>query len=256
MNFEAVASIYDKGRPNYPKEMFADLEKIGALQAPLKSNITCLEIGSGSGQATAQLLPYVSGIACVEPGKAMCRILREKFSNENKVNINNNDFESHVSDLKYQLVFAGNSLHWIYPDVAYRKISNFLCSGGWLVAAWNMPQLSDLVIKLASTIISPHDPEFDIPVVRSETAEYFASGFEDFSVNRGFESCQHRSYHSQRIISAENMSNLIWSYVGVAAMSKDSIASVLKELQNCLGNVEPSELKVNDTFIMGCGQKA
>lgn len=251
MIFDAVASIYDAGRPGYPEAMFNDLLSLGALG--LQEN-NCLEIGSGSGQATRQLLDYVSSVECVEPGESMCAMLRQHFQGNPRVNIHRSELESFQSAREFSFVFAGNSLHWIQPDLAYDKIEALLAEEAWFTGVWNMPRFSQLVYGFMQDLILPHDKEFSIPVAGEFEVDYFAQGFADFK-KRGFRSCAHFTYENRRVIAPLALRNLIWSYINVTGMSVATQEELFARTLKGFEEFEPNELWVDDTFMMGCGKK-
>lgn len=252
MIFDAVASAYQEGRPSYPDVMYQDLQTLGAL--PKHPSGNCLEIGGGCGQATGDLITYVDSIDCVEPGPSMCAQLRANLGNIPSINLIESDFETAKISDQYDLIFAGNSLHWIEKELAFRKIKQYLKHGGWLVGAWNMPELSPRVYTSAEEVISPLFPLFSIPSVNPEHHNYFAEGVKDFST-RGFRSCQQRTYSVDRLMGVKPMTQLIWSYVDVQQMTDVEQETTRYDLMRSLQGMPKDELWVRDVFFVAMGQR-
>ncbi len=253
MIFDAVASAYNEGRPSNPEVMYCDLVDLGAL--PKTTSSGCLEIGSGCGQATRDLRRYFKQIDCIEPGSAMCTQLRADFGHLPDIEIFESDFETVQLSSQYELIFAGNSLHWIEKELAFHKIKKLLKQGGWLVGAWNLPRLSPAVYSAAEAIISPMFPEFSIPTVGPDHGLRFSEGISDLST-RGFTACQQRAYKLDRLIDAKTMTQLIWSYVSVHQTSLAEREATHTSLRNALQGIPPKELWVQDVFFVGMGQIA
>ncbi|MET9896863.1 methyltransferase domain-containing protein [Streptomyces sp. NPDC006465] len=62
--FNEVPEIYDRVRPGYPDELFADLAAVTGMDE--RSSV--LEVGCGTGQATRSLAALGCPVTAVEPG--------------------------------------------------------------------------------------------------------------------------------------------------------------------------------------------
>ncbi|GAA4625673.1 hypothetical protein GCM10023196_030740 [Actinoallomurus vinaceus] len=70
--FNEVAELYDRVRPRYPDEMFADLATITGMN----EWSSVLEVGCGTGQATRSLAAFGCTVTAIEPGTQMAVLLR------------------------------------------------------------------------------------------------------------------------------------------------------------------------------------
>ena len=86
--FETVAALYDRVRPTYPDELFAELAR------SIRSGGRILEIGPGTGQATLPLAERGFEIVALELGAELAAFAREKLARFPKVEIVNAEFES------------------------------------------------------------------------------------------------------------------------------------------------------------------
>src|SRR5712671_3675150 len=68
--FDEVPELYDRVRPAYPDELFADLVAITGMDR--RSPV--LEVGCGTGQATRSLAALGCRVPAIEPGAGMAAI--------------------------------------------------------------------------------------------------------------------------------------------------------------------------------------
>lgn len=136
-SFDAAAQLYDDARPGYPEQM---VDAVYAY-AQLPAGARALEIGAGTGQATAQFAWRGIAVHAVEPGAAMADFIREKFDGSGlDVTVQTADLESAVLEpAAYDLVFASTSWHWLTPGVRWQLVSRTIKPGGTLAAFWNIP---------------------------------------------------------------------------------------------------------------------
>ena len=74
-HFDEIVANYDRMRPEYPGELFRDVIK---FSGPGKSK-KALEIGAGTGKATAPFLSAGYNVTAVEIGANMAGFLRERY---------------------------------------------------------------------------------------------------------------------------------------------------------------------------------
>jgi SAM-dependent methyltransferase len=99
-----------------------------------------LEIGAGTGKATAAFAARGIPVLALEPSEAMARIARRNCAEYPGVRIEVTDFERlRPADERYPLIYAGQSWHWIAPEVRYARAREALAGGGVLAAFWNRP---------------------------------------------------------------------------------------------------------------------
>lgn len=126
--------MYDEARPGYPSSVIEDIIRISEIV----DGGRVLDIGCGSGRATILFGKRGYQIIGVDLSKELVAIARQKSSEHQKVSYYVGEFE-HV-DLpsgKFDLITAGQALHWIEPEVGYNRIFNLLKESGTLAAFWN-----------------------------------------------------------------------------------------------------------------------
>lgn len=136
-SFDAAAQLYDDFRPGYPEQ----LVDVVLAYAQAEPGARALEIGAGTGQATAQFAWRGIAVHAVEPGAAMADVIREKFDGADlDVTVETADLETaSLEPDSFDLVFASTSWHWLTPGVRWTIVADTLRPGGTFAAFWNIP---------------------------------------------------------------------------------------------------------------------
>jgi SAM-dependent methyltransferase len=134
--FGSIAEHYDRHRPKYPNAMWDDLFSYADL-----TRATVLEVGCGTGLATAELAQHEFDITAIDADPRMLEVARRRRLPG--VTFIPKRFEEHHGGA-YDLIFAGSSWHWVDPDRGPAHAASLLNPGGVLAVAWNIPTLSDL----------------------------------------------------------------------------------------------------------------
>ncbi|WSX32685.1 methyltransferase domain-containing protein [Streptomyces sp. NBC_00984] len=87
--FNEVPELYDRVRPGYPDELFADLGAITGMDE--RSSV--LEVGCGTGQATRTLAALGCSVTAVEPGTDMAALARQRIASFHNVEVETSTFE-------------------------------------------------------------------------------------------------------------------------------------------------------------------
>ena len=87
--FDEDPELYDRVRPGYPAELFADLCSITGLDG--RSSV--LEVGCGTGQATRDLASLGCSVTAVERGPGMAAVASERLRDFSNVEIEVSAFE-------------------------------------------------------------------------------------------------------------------------------------------------------------------
>lgn len=149
--FNEVPELYDRVRPAYPDQLFADLVAITGMDR--RSSV--LEVGCGTGQATRSLAALGYSVTAIDPGAGMAALARQRLTAFPNVEIENSAFEEwDDGGRRFDLVVAASAWHWVDPSVGWRRAHDVLRPGGW------MALLSNVVVR------RPGEPE-----VYAETAD-------------------------------------------------------------------------------------
>jgi SAM-dependent methyltransferase len=133
--FGRVAELYDRARPSYPPASIDAVIAFGDLRPPAR----ILEVGAGTGKATALLAQRGFEILALEPSPAMARVARVNCADHPRVQIVESEFERWAPEAPHAALISAAAWHWIDPDVRYRRAHAALEPGGTLAALWTFP---------------------------------------------------------------------------------------------------------------------
>jgi SAM-dependent methyltransferase len=127
--FGEIAAQYEDARPGYPDELFDTVMTFGALSA----GDHALEIGAGTGKATAGVVARGLRVHALEPSAGMAAVLRAKG-----VDVEERTFEAWpVPPGTFRLVFAAQAWHWVHAGERYEKLAAALAHRGTVAFFWN-----------------------------------------------------------------------------------------------------------------------
>ncbi|GAA2332529.1 class I SAM-dependent methyltransferase [Streptomyces kunmingensis] len=161
--FNEVAELYDRVRPGYPDELFADLVAVTGTD----KDASVLEVGCGTGQATRSLAALGCTVTAVEPGADMAVLARRRLASFRDVDVERSTFEEWDDrGRRFEVLVAASSWHWVDPSTGWQRAHDVLRPHGW------MALLGHVVVR------RPGEPE-----VYAETAdlhEQFCPGNPDW----------------------------------------------------------------------------
>lgn len=127
--FDEIAGEYDRRRPAYP-EVLVDR---ACETAGIGPGDAVLEIGCGTGQLTRSLLGRGLRVTAVEPGHQLIARARDQLQGLGDVRFVNARLEdASLLSAGYPAVFCASAMHWVDPDVSWRRAANALGDGGTL----------------------------------------------------------------------------------------------------------------------------
>ena len=128
MVFDEIAGEYDRNRPAYTDELIDQACRVAGIQAGTE----VLEIGCGTGQLTRSLIDRGLRVTAIEPGKNLIALARQNLR-DTAAEFSNTRFEdASISRGRFRAVFSASALHWVDPEVSWRKIAGILAPGGTL----------------------------------------------------------------------------------------------------------------------------
>jgi SAM-dependent methyltransferase len=185
--FGTVSELYDRARPTYPAGVFDDLAELARLEPGSR----VLEIGPGTGKATAELVRRGYSVTGVELSPELAEIARR---NASQAEIEVGDFESwEPRETGFDAIAAFAAFHWIAPALRYAKPARLLRSGGALAAVHGshvLPEDGDpffAEVQEDYDAVVPHPdnrPPGPPEDAESWTEEFRASGVFDRVVER------------------------------------------------------------------------
>jgi SAM-dependent methyltransferase len=133
--FGEVAELYDRYRPSYPEQLIDDL----AEMARLDGSRPVLEVGAGTGKATAMFASRGIPVLALEPSAEMAAVAERSLAEHHDVMLERSDFERWpAGEHHFPLVFSAQAWHWVEPSRGYPKARDILLPGGLLAVFWNL----------------------------------------------------------------------------------------------------------------------
>jgi SAM-dependent methyltransferase len=133
--FNEVPDLYDRVRPTYPDNLFADLVAITGLN----DQSSVLEVGCGTGQATRSLATLGSPVIAVEPGSGMVALARQRLAGLHNVTVEESTFEEWDDNgRRFDVLVAASSWHWVDPLIGWRRAHDVLNPDGWMALIGNV----------------------------------------------------------------------------------------------------------------------
>lgn len=127
--FNEIAGEYDRHRPSYPNALIDQACEV----AGIGPGDPVLEIGCGTGQLTRSLLDRGLRVIALEPGEQLLARARDQLQDAGEVQFVNARLEdASLPRGHYRAVFCASAIHWVDPDVSWRKAADALVDGGTL----------------------------------------------------------------------------------------------------------------------------
>ncbi len=134
--FDEIVTNYDKVRWGYPDELYMDIIRYSGPGKGKKA----LEIGAGTGKATARFLNMGYDVTAVEMGINMTDFLLDRFREYTNFNVVTATFEDALlEDNDYDLIYAASAFHWVDAEIGCPKVYHHLKNGGAFVLFRNNP---------------------------------------------------------------------------------------------------------------------
>ena len=236
LSFDRDPESYDLGRPQYPTPAFDDLFMYLSQQAPVDEP-TVLEIGPGTGQATAALLKRGAAVTAVEIGAHLAAFLRNKFASRSDLKVITGAFEDiELPDHAFDLVLAATAFKWVDPEVRTVKAHRILRPGGVLATLSTIQIASELDRGFFDRTFSiyqryrPNEPWTHAPTELEATPPEYAelrssSLFDDVQLNR---------YRWDHTYTAETYEQLLRSYSDIQTMPAPSRDGLIADLRRVI----------------------
>jgi SAM-dependent methyltransferase len=169
--FNEVPELYDRVRPTYPDDLYADLVAITGLD----EQSCLLEVGCGTGQATQALATLGCPVVAVEPGEGMAALARRNLATDAHVEIETSSFEEWDDrGRRFDVLVAAASWHWVDPSISWRRAREVLRPEGWMAVLGNVvvrrpgePEVYAQTVDLHQHF-SPGNPDWGDPPLEEE----------------------------------------------------------------------------------------
>ena len=257
--FNEVSKTYDKLRPGYVPELYEDIINYSGINP----GSTLLEIGIGTGQATAPFLETGGRLVAVELGSELAKVAKEKFKIYRNFEIVNAAFEDYsCAENSLDLIYSASAFHWIPEEVGYTKVFELLKSGGTFARFARHPCLDEGNMPLHDAIqelYAKYMPDMlAIPVLKRK--KDFRYGEEDaaeiaaLAKKYGFVDIEYKLYSRMRAFDAKSYSELIKTYSDHRAMGMDRLEPFAKKIEETI-NAFGSTFRICDVIDLQLARK-
>jgi SAM-dependent methyltransferase len=224
--FDEAPELYDRARPGYPEEVFDDL----ATLARLRPGSRVLELGCGTGQATAPLATRGFEVVAIELGAGLADVARRNLAAFPAVDIVNAAFEEWpLPPAPFDAVLAATSFHWLDAEVRLTKVADALRPGGAIaliathhVAGGDGPFFAE--VQRCYETWMPGTPE-GLGLPDANDVPHYDG--DDFEAGGLFTKALFRRYERELTYTTREYRDLLLSYSGHRALASDAREGLL-----------------------------
>jgi SAM-dependent methyltransferase len=149
LSFGAVAASYDRFRPRYPDQLVDDV-------VAMLPGRDVLEVGAGTGIATAAFAARGMAMTCVEPDPEMAAVLAAKLAGNPDLRLEVAKFQDWSAARTagapgFDGLVCGQAWHWTDPVTRWADAGAALHPGGVLALFWNDENYADPRVREAYT---------------------------------------------------------------------------------------------------------
>jgi len=250
--FDEVVLNYEKRRPNYGAQIFSDIINYAGIT--MDSSI--IEVGCGTGQATAPFLKTKCHVVAVELGENLAAFTREKFKDYSNLEVIHSSYEDYAcDDHQFDMLFSATAFHWIADDLGYKKAYQMLKSGGTLALFWNRPSPvseDDRTHQEIQAVYQVFLPEWSKRGKNSKKKLAYSS-IEKIA-QYGFRNIEKRVYHHTRTMTGSEYVELLNTYSDHVALVKSIQVPFYKAIREAIEQ-SGDKVMIHDTVELYLARK-
>ncbi len=225
--FDESPETYDRARPSYPEQLWDELFR------RLPADPRLVEIGPGTGKATAALLARGARVVACEPGANLANYLRGKFGSA-ALDVRNTSFEAAGLDgEQFDGLVAATSFHWVDPVARAGKGPAVVKPGGYVAIVGTNQVESDVdrgYFAASHPIYRKHFPNEPESLPPTPGRDVVPPEFEELRANPSLEEPELFRYDwDQRYTTAQYL-DLVRSYSNTAQMAPAQRQAFLADL--------------------------
>ncbi|WP_080044107.1 class I SAM-dependent methyltransferase [[Actinomadura] parvosata] len=223
--FGEAVDLYESARPGYPERLATEVLEY-APDGPV------LEVGAGTGKATAVFAARGIDLTCVEPDERMATALA---ANCPGVRVQVGIFEDYTPDRRFALLYSAQAWHWVDPERRWDLAHAALAPSGALALFWNHYLVTDpaLRARLAEVDhrhgVSSFSLHQDHPI-RNEEVQHLLTG------DPRFTDLDERSYTWTEWYDAARYLDLVRTISAYRILPPERREPLLAELASALGD--------------------
>jgi SAM-dependent methyltransferase len=132
-SFGSVAAQYHRARPSYPHALVSDVIDFAGAHP----GSPVLEVGAGTGKATALFAARGLKITAIEPSQDMAAVAGTDPATAGVDFVIDRFENAPLAPHRYQLIFSAQAWHWVEPLIGERIAAAALAPAGALACFWN-----------------------------------------------------------------------------------------------------------------------
>ena len=266
-HFDEITVEYDKIRWDYPDELFKDaLEYCGAGDNAGKKAI---EIGAGTGKATAPFLDAGYVVTAVEMGENMSAFLLDKYREYSNFNVITSTFEDvELNEDSYDMVYAASAFHWVDAETGCPKVFRLLKSGGAFVlfrSNWSSHDNEALAAELRGVYDKHYYNYYNSDIARekpvkhtletmNKPSEIFKSFRFESMEQYGFIDTKMYLYDRMHTYNTEGHIKLLDTFSDHRALPDENREKLYKEVGKAIDK-HGGQIQTNNTYQLYMGRK-
>ncbi len=225
--FDRVAELYDRVRPTYPPQLFE------TLFSRLPPAPEIVEVGPGTGKATADLLARGARVLGVELGNGLADVLEEKLGADPALRVLRSTFEeADIPRAAFDAVVAFTAYHWVQGPARLEKPAHVLRPSGVLAVVDTNQVVSDVdggYFDSVQPIYRRYDR--DSPELKVFSPEDLVPPiFEELVASPLYREVELHKYRWDQRYSTSEYGDLLRSYSGSQAMPVEEREAMISEL--------------------------
>jgi ubiquinone/menaquinone biosynthesis C-methylase UbiE len=221
-SFGEAAHPYDRFRPRPPRELLAwifprNVERV-------------LDLGAGTGVASASLAEFADEVIAVEPDDAMRAVLEERLPYVTAVKGTGENMP--LADNWVDALVASTSWHWVEPVQGLAEIRRVVKPGGVFSAFWVGPDPEGAFLAMAANALSTNSDQSSSDEIldtsnRIDPVLRIAEG-------SGFGPIEQKSVRWDIALNAEDLLGLLGTMSWILTMSEEKRQGVFVKAREAL----------------------
>jgi len=222
-SFGSAAERYDRARPRYPNTLLHELLE--------RKPRTVLDVGCGTGIASAALAARGCLVLGVEPDERMASIARRKG-----LEVEVSRFEEwDPQGRRFDLLVSGQAWHWVEPHAGLEAAARCVVPGGSLALFWNIGTPAEDMRPSLDQVYATTAPDMDATVAlggiaRSAWTDHAAA----LTAQGHFVNAATRSYEWSQEYSAVEWVELISTHSDHALLPEPTRTALLDGVQSAI----------------------
>jgi|tagenome__1003787_1003787.scaffolds.fasta_scaffold20711863_2 SAM-dependent methyltransferase len=242
--FTEDAELYQRARPGYPPELFAELSDLTGLtrltgSLGISSGGRVLEIGPGTGQATVELARLATEVVAVELGPELAGVLRRRLAQahlDDRVQVEVAAFEDWpLPGQSFDVVASFTAWHWLDPGIRTARAAAALAPGGSLatVTTFHARGGSVAFFDAAQDCYLRWDPATE-PGMRLAEADSIPPARDEVDDSADFHPAIRRRFRQDVTYSTAAYLDVLQTYSGHRALPSDARTGLLTDLADLI----------------------